>query len=196
MVHNRTPYGVRFPAQAPDHPHSHYRMPRLSLGLSPASQQKIWRTWASNFSQRSLTFATDKLPALAGITQYYQDVTGCAPVVGMWDRSLLGDLLWIRLRTADTDDDGESRWNVCEFPSWSWLRCHNVRFDWFNSWFFIKKTPDIVNDHVALVACSVVWRGTPLTSVLRSAYICSRGPHARNPPLCGTSRSLLRPAVF
>jgi hypothetical protein len=176
MLHHRTPYGVRFPVQASNHSHSPFRMPRLSLGLSPASQHNIWRTWASNFSGRSLTFATDKLPALAGITQYYQDFTGYAPVVGMWDRSLAGDLLWIRLRKAETDDDGESRWNVCEFPSWSWLRCRTVRFDWFNSRFFRTKTPDIVKDHVTCVAWSVVWQETPLTSMLRSAYIVLAGP--------------------
>lgn len=46
--------------------------------------------------QRNFTSWRDRVPALCGITQSYQSLTGDTPLLGLWRRSLLEDLLWIR----------------------------------------------------------------------------------------------------
>jgi hypothetical protein len=68
----------------------------------------------NNFTQRSLTFGTDKLPALSGIAQRLHAVIGGDYLAGIWSNDIKYGLLW------------KSELNFCghvqpyRAPSWSW----------------------------------------------------------------------------
>lgn len=53
-----------------------------------------WHRMVEKYSQRHLTYATDKLPALSGIAAVYHDAIRSAYLAGLWRDNLLYDLLW------------------------------------------------------------------------------------------------------
>jgi hypothetical protein len=66
------------------------------------------------YSQRSLTYASDKLPAFSGISSQLQSLVGGTYIAGLWTSHLITGLLW------------ESEMRTCKHvtsyraPSWSW----------------------------------------------------------------------------
>jgi hypothetical protein len=53
-----------------------------------------WQCIATDYSARSLTVSSDKLPALAGIARRFQERSGDEYLAGIWKKSPLDDLLW------------------------------------------------------------------------------------------------------
>ncbi|OQU97804.1 hypothetical protein CLAIMM_03689 [Cladophialophora immunda] len=65
--------------------------------LSTKHHAKIFRTWhriVAQYSLRTLTVASDKLPAISGIAKKVQTATGSAYLGGLWNDNLVTDLLW------------------------------------------------------------------------------------------------------
>ena len=92
-----------------------------------------WWRWMENYSRRQFSYQTDKLPAMAGIVQYYQTAAGDTPVLGLWERSLHQDLLWMRIGRL-TDEEAITN-HLTNIPSWSWLSCpKNIAYDYWGSW--------------------------------------------------------------
>ncbi|KAI8943260.1 hypothetical protein NX059_001280 [Plenodomus lindquistii] len=87
-----------------------------------------WRCIVKHYSQRSLTFAADRLPALAGIASYFQEhLPNDEYRYGLWTGNLPHDLLWSVVfqqhasiakfpsrRPYKATPQGQS------IPSWSW----------------------------------------------------------------------------
>lgn len=53
-----------------------------------------WQCIATDYSARSLTESSDKLPALAGIARRFHELSGDQYLAGLWKKSILDDLLW------------------------------------------------------------------------------------------------------
>jgi len=75
-----------------------------------------WLSSAEMFSQRSLTFESDRLPALSGIARHFSERHGQAYHAGIFSGSILETLLWRPL-----DPGILSRPAKYIAPSWSWM---------------------------------------------------------------------------
>lgn len=130
---------------------------------------EIWWNWIESYTQRHFTFPTDKLPALAGITRYYQLVTKDIPILGLWESTFHQDLLWNR--ATHITDGVEPIPNVIRnAPSWTWLSCpYEISFA------FPER--DCENqDYIKIVEWSVNWDSEPLTSGINSTRLLLNGP--------------------
>ncbi|KAK4043315.1 heterokaryon incompatibility protein-domain-containing protein [Parachaetomium inaequale] len=81
--------------------------------------------WVQHLSTRRLSFARDKLPALAGLASQLAAVTGATYTAGLWDEDLLLGLTWrVVKRGTPGRDKGLG-------PSWSWVSLDaRVRWLW------------------------------------------------------------------
>jgi len=146
---------------------------RLGAGAPAAQYEAIWGDWMAQYSRRKFTFWKDRLPALAGVVQHYQDISGDRPILGMWERSFGHGLLWVRM--GNIPGDGGSNYDL-SLPSWSWLACPaEVAFDIWQS--TRRSTPrDIVKDHASIIRWNVTWHRTPFVSAVTAAHLVLRGP--------------------
>jgi hypothetical protein len=78
----------------------------------------VWYTAVANYSDRRLTFAFDKLPALAGIASRVHDITKDDYLAGHWRRELERSLFWCAMTESNSGHPG--RVKEYRAPSWSW----------------------------------------------------------------------------
>jgi len=141
----------------------------------PTALDKTWWRWMENYSGRRFSIPKDKLPAIAGIVQYYQTLTGDTPILGLWERSFHKDLLWMRVGRLTEREDITTR--LPNIPSWSWLSCpEKISFDFWSTW-GDEDDPDVdIQDHAVLVEWDVTWSYLPLTSDIKSTRLVIDGP--------------------
>ncbi|KAK8005781.1 hypothetical protein PG990_011818 [Apiospora arundinis] len=100
--------------------------PRHQMTVSSGSTQSpydvrlTWKDLISHYTALNLTYASDSIPALAGIARQYgtqhRDVLG-RYVAGLWEHSLVTELMWHVVGTASTTS---ARPAASPAPSWSW----------------------------------------------------------------------------
>jgi hypothetical protein len=168
-----TEAGVRFSSSTPK------VRDALRMYQCPNSLQHdgLWRSWMANYSNREFTFWKDRLPALAGIVEKYQNITEDVPILGLWKRSISEDLLWIRDGSISAKPDVEIE--SARLPSWSWLSCpSSIAFDIWQLTRRVNRLDRNVStqDHCQLISFSVNWTGVPFISTVKSAYIILHGP--------------------
>lgn len=134
-----------------------------------------------NYSERHLTYPTDKLPAMAGIVQHYQAMTKDIPILGMWQSSLHRDLLWMRVR--DLPALGGSATSTLNIPSWSWLSCPTDIS--FHHWYPLDEEPPPVKngdsslsfkDELKVIDWSITWKPKTYPPEIDSAWLVIEGP--------------------
>ncbi len=110
-----------------------FKRAALHLGPDPYSLTNgmfaAWYRIVKQFSRRSLTFESDRLPAISGIARLLGQRTGFTYLVGLWKEDPHG-LVWCidkaqnRVSHASTqskhDDDQTATDSAC--PSWSWAK--------------------------------------------------------------------------
>ncbi|KAH6616264.1 heterokaryon incompatibility protein-domain-containing protein [Boeremia exigua] len=75
----------------------------------------VWCSIAQNYSRMNFTHVSDKLPALAGILEYYTSRhIQEQPLLGLWRKSIAYGLAWIKT-TRKADD------RINGLPTWTWL---------------------------------------------------------------------------
>lgn len=74
----------------------------------------IWNTILEQYRSRSLTFAEDRLPAIAGIAEMIGRNSQDQYVAGLWRSCLPMALLWVNAPSSTHKDSGQ------DGPSWSW----------------------------------------------------------------------------
>jgi hypothetical protein len=90
--------------------------------LEPSAYaNRIWYSVIFEYTQRNLTYCSDRLVALAGIasechTRYFPDAQYLA---GIWSTDLPGGLLWTQSLPKCKDRDPPA---LPDLPTWSWLR--------------------------------------------------------------------------
>lgn len=86
-----------------------------------------WRYVVENFSLRSLTNESDRLPAIAGVATVIQAITGSRYFAGLWEDSLLPGLMWESERlgctTLSAEPCASSKYIA---PSFSWASSSNI----------------------------------------------------------------------
>ena len=75
----------------------------------------LWYTIVCRYSQRALTYETDRPVAIASLARYFHEATGFNYFAGLWDGDMLRGLLWESLREREIFP------SVCIGPSWSWV---------------------------------------------------------------------------
>jgi hypothetical protein len=87
---------------------------RAQKNASEAALSSRWRSVVSEYTSGQLTYASDKLPAIAGIAK--QLMSRMPPqkyLAGLWERSLVHDLIW-------RVDSPCALAGELSTPSWSW----------------------------------------------------------------------------
>jgi hypothetical protein len=75
-----------------------------------------WRRMIEEYSTKTLSFGSDRLPALSGLAKSNRDCP-YEYLAGLWSNSLQFDLLW---RVDKSDLPNATRPTVYRAPSWSW----------------------------------------------------------------------------
>lgn len=75
-----------------------------------------WFRLIGAYSPRTLTYESDKLPAISGVAKEMADFTGDRYLAGLWEGDLTQGLLWI----SSEDDAKLSSQSQYRAPSWSW----------------------------------------------------------------------------
>ena len=78
--------------------------------------QSYWRFLVRAYSGRQLSYAKDKLPAIAGMADHFHRQTGNHYLAGLWKESLPIDLVW---SSWGWEKPGEPP-TILPGPSWSW----------------------------------------------------------------------------
>ncbi|TRX90161.1 hypothetical protein FHL15_008889 [Xylaria flabelliformis] len=88
--------------------------PMQQRGKMPIHLLRLWNSLVREYSNCKLTEASDKLPAFAGISELFREVTGDQYICGMWRSSLLEQLnWWVDQPRPRVSTDYRA-------PSWSW----------------------------------------------------------------------------
>jgi hypothetical protein len=100
------------------------RQQQQQLQTSPSAKPsgktiQSWHQTVEEYSQRKLTFARDRLPALAGISQrMHNRRPNDAFLAGLWEHSLVLDLLWETRGSPEPCPVVKfGQWTA---PTWSW----------------------------------------------------------------------------
>jgi hypothetical protein len=75
----------------------------------------FWRNLILNYCQKSITYDTDRLPALAGIASKWPTFTSRKYLAGLWAKDIVRDLMWMN----SMNDERSSVAYLA--PSWSWV---------------------------------------------------------------------------
>jgi hypothetical protein len=62
--------------------------------ISLKEVHEIWKRVAEEYSSRNFTIDSDRLPALAGLTKYFQPLCQDEPFLGIWQNHIIEGLLW------------------------------------------------------------------------------------------------------
>jgi hypothetical protein len=73
----------------------HRTMLRMDPGIDRATALRFWDTILHDYSNRALTYESDRLPALSGIASKVQQLLNSKYMAGIWECDLQG-LLWVR----------------------------------------------------------------------------------------------------
>ena len=95
------------------------QMIRPSVTMIPYSM-RLWKDMVELYSQRDLTFETDKLIAIAGVTKRISTVSQDEYCAGLWRKDLLAQLLWNTSYGLKASGDEAVRVKRGNLPTWSW----------------------------------------------------------------------------
>lgn len=122
-------------------------------GASILTSPYTWWSWIADYTSRKLTYESDRLAAIAGVTEYFVSLSGWTPALGLWKENILQDLLWRPLKPSRSLHPKNSAPGI---PTWSWLCRQGPIF--MPTYFYTARfvTEAQVGDH------DVTWDGQPL----------------------------------
>jgi hypothetical protein len=89
----------------------------MTLDQPDSAIREVWRLIVERYSRLALTFRSDKLVAIRGISQRFETLLEDVCIAGLWQKTLVTDLLWWRAGDVWTDNQ---RPQDSVAPSWSW----------------------------------------------------------------------------
>jgi len=108
-----------------DNDFSKFWFPGLLTEPNIVPWQHMWYNIVENYSALDLTFEKDIFPALSGIAQRMMKVRDTRYLAGLWDDTLIEDLLWHRRSRVNRWESAVriqqcARPGVWRAPTWSW----------------------------------------------------------------------------
>ena len=133
-----------------------------------------WTAWVSDFSQRSFTKQTDRLPALQGVLQHYGEGTEHVFLLGLWKETLVRDLAWrTRMPVGESVASPTERSDLANVPSWSWLSFHVDKYHGGVVYFPSTEESTLMTQ---IKEVEVLWDSIPLFSKIASTKLVLEGP--------------------
>ncbi|KAH6663557.1 heterokaryon incompatibility protein-domain-containing protein [Plectosphaerella plurivora] len=119
--------------------------------------RQYWESLVVEYAHLSLTNATDRLPALAGIAEQFGVAHGAhlgRYIVGMWEECLCSQLAWEPEETTKNLDGRHSRPTAYCGPSWSWVSVSGAPI------FPETSTLEVSEDKLFITECHIELAGT------------------------------------
>ncbi|KAJ8133601.1 hypothetical protein O1611_g9 [Lasiodiplodia mahajangana] len=91
-----------------------------TAGLTKENCFELWRLVIRKYGLCALTVPGDKLVAIAGIARMFGNVRQSRYLAGLWEHTLLEDLLWYR------SGDSYQRPTDYRAPTWSWASVNTI----------------------------------------------------------------------
>ncbi|KAK3988230.1 heterokaryon incompatibility protein-domain-containing protein [Cladorrhinum sp. PSN332] len=147
----------------------------LPTGIERPRAIYEWMFLARRYSGLQFTYEKDRLPALAGVVDFYrQHRIKDEPVLGGWKSTIACDLGWFsRSLEKPRNNSIPSGSSFNPIPSWSWLSSRRpIKFGYRHLGF-----EDIrPNLRTNVVEWDIAWSGPAMTSELLSARLVVEGP--------------------
>ena len=109
------------PISSANHPLIHDTKPTLEDVVEKSTQ---WYRLVERYTLCDLTYDSDRLPAVAGLAKYYQELNESRSgtyLFGLWMNSIHQGLLWVETSPEQpTKIQASEAGNVPQAPSWSW----------------------------------------------------------------------------
>lgn len=150
-----------------------------ALPLSDKEMYKLrftWHKFVERYTRRRIGLHTDRLPALAGLARRISGLTRDKYAAGLWQNTILGDLLWYCPKTKPLDlgeaNLGQPSKRIdFKTPSWSWASVENATD------FVTPSNHEEIKLHAALISVDV----KPISAEnyfgqVDSGVLCIRGP--------------------
>ena len=99
-------------------PFGNFRSPKYLNTIrhsKPEECTALWHGIVTEYTNSSLTYETDCFPALQGVSKEMYTVKRSAYMAGLWESSIMDDLLWY-----SDHKDKSSKPTAWRAPSWSW----------------------------------------------------------------------------
>jgi hypothetical protein len=104
--------------------------------------RQLWYRTVQQYSRLQLTFEEDKMPALAALTQNMETLrVDDRFLAGLWEKTLLLDLLWMVLPLPTT-----GRLATWRAPTWSWA-CVESQVCWGSDVDYVLSSVEVVDIH-------------------------------------------------
>ncbi|RSL38133.1 hypothetical protein CEP53_015141 [Fusarium sp. AF-6] len=87
----------------------------------------VWRDMVQQYTVLDLTFASDRFAAIAGVAKQMQTYRHANYFAGLWEDSMIGDMLWIAFQPPGEQMKPRNEGNKA--PTWSWA---SVEAPWIN----------------------------------------------------------------
>lgn len=133
----------------------------------------IWHGLVAEYTNRQLTFSTDKMAAFAAIAERFGDLFQIKDefCMGFWHRWLLDDLEWHRIQCKPSTRIPRCRSLSCPTPSWSWASVDTqIKLERLGAW----KGAEV--DSVARIINIDVAHSSPFLGLALRAHITIEAP--------------------
>lgn len=166
----------------------------VSASATPGQLHARWRSMVVEYSRRKLTFGTDRLPGFAGVAKEMQSYLRQKYLAGLWEDSLITDLMWHRgyhnTSSCRVRKRGGTNW--LGIPSWSWATVDgeiNYEAD------LIQPDPKRRRDRPGISCCKVLeakWTlGDPNPYLILEAWVLPAQLCVKNEPGLGDRPPML-----
>lgn len=144
---------------------------------SPFRVQVAWRDVVQFYTELSLSYSKDTLPALSGITKKFIELRpGDRYLAGLWERSFVQDLIWSPTSYSHSQKSGihprPEKWRA---PTWSWASVDSSISTWGVTDEWDNKDKSRMDPFVEVLAVDCVAAGDDITGELSSGYAILRG---------------------
>jgi hypothetical protein len=100
-------------------PKRFYSFARLSL-MDKEWVERRWRKLVEEYTTLELTYERDIFPAISGLAKEFNRARKSAYFGGLWQSSLLADMLWYASHNSYNLDPSPTRPKEWRAPTWSW----------------------------------------------------------------------------
>jgi hypothetical protein len=135
----------------------------LTQGSDIHSLNDRWRRMVRSYVELSLTYESDRLPALSGLAKQMGSVRKGRYLAGLWEDSLFEDLMWWVTESNCPQARRPKEWRA---PSWSWASIEGR---------ILHRIYPIKNTHCTIDEIEIITAGQDPTGAMASGKLVVSG---------------------